>query len=64
MNKKSKSSEDFDPSCTKVFGTHTFYWEGGGGGRGTKISKTVNFTNFNFNSYFYAKYLHFGIADT
>ena len=41
----------FNPSCTKVFGTHTFY-EGGGGGGGLSgplmISETVDPTNFNF----------------
>ena len=43
-----------NPSCTKVFGTHTFYEEGGGGGGGrvsrppSMISKTVDSTNFKF----------------
>ena len=41
-----------NPSCTKVFGTHTFY-EGGGGGvleptLRPMISKTVDSTNFKF----------------
>ena len=42
-----------NPSCTKVFGTHTFY-EGGGGGGGRRLSrppmtsKTVDSTNFKF----------------
>ena len=39
-----------NPSCTKVFGTHTFYGGGGGGGRLSRpslmISKTVDPTNF------------------
>ena len=41
--------KNFNPSCTKVFGTHTFY-EGGGGGlsRPPMISKTADSTNFNF----------------
>ena len=43
----------FNPSCTKVFGTHTFYEgvAGGGGGGLSKlplmISKTVDSTNVN-----------------
>ena len=41
----------FNPSCTKVFGTHTFYQ---GRGEGVEpppphmISKTVDSTNFDF----------------
>ena len=41
----------FNPSCTKVFATHTYY-QGGGGGEGLRrspmISKTVDSTSFNF----------------
>ena len=39
----------FNPSCTKLFGTHTFYEGKGGGGlsQPPMISKTVDSTNFN-----------------
>ena len=43
---------DVNPSCTKVFGTHTLY-EGGGGVELTAslpiISKMADYTNFNFD---------------
>ena len=43
----------FNPSCTKVFGIHTFYEGGGGGIELTSppppmISETVDSTTFNF----------------
>ena len=42
--------QSINPSCTKVFGTHTFHEGGGGrvGGPSPMISKTVGSTNFNF----------------
>ena len=43
--------KSINPSCAKVFGTHTFYGRGGGGVEPNlppMISKTVDSTNFNF----------------
>ena len=48
---KAERENVFNPCCTKVFGTHTFY-QGGGEGcwadPSPMVSKMVSSTNFNF----------------